>query len=461
MLVAFTFLVFFWEKKNIRIIVLMILFLFLGIWRFSLQVHNIEKNEVANQNGTKQIVVGIIKNNPEISQKNQQFILKVENIGDEKYLGNLLVFADIYPRLFYGQRLKLECKLNMPEAIENFSYDKYLAIKNIYSICYYPKIEVLSNGRGFKIISYIYRIKNNFKNSINKNLGEPSSQIVNAMILGDKKFLSDEIQLKFSKAGLSHIIAISGMHIGIFILGLGFIFFFFGFSRNISFYLVLFFLAFYNILIGFPASALRASFMGLLILYAFKIGRLNKIYNSIILAASILVLINPMLIRYDLGFIFSFSALLGIIYFYPIINSKFKAADNKILKYSRDIIIISISAQIFILPLIIKNFGILSLISPFVNLFVIWSLPFILIGVVGAFLLSIFLPALSFYVFLPVKFLINYILFVVDFSLKIPFSSFEIGNISNFYFIFYYLILFLFLVYRNITKNKEKLLNNL
>jgi competence protein ComEC len=433
----------------------MILFLFLGVWRYSFSIHSSSKNEIASLNGTKQAVEGMIKNNPEISQKNQQFVLEVDKTGKKRYFGNLLVFADMYPKLSYGDKLTLDCKLNTPEPIEDFSYDKYLAMKNIFSVCYYPKIETLSNNNGIKILSQIYKIKNNFKKSINQNLGEPSSQIVNAMILGDKKFLSDEIQLKFSKAGLSHIIAISGMHIGVFIIGLGLLFFFFGFSRNISFYLIISFLVFYNILIGFPASALRASFMGILILYAFKIGRLNKIYNSIVLAASMLVLINPMLIRYDLGFIFSFSALLGIVYFYPIISSNFKAVNNKFLKYSRDIIIVSISAQIFILPLIIKNFGVLSLVSPLVNLFVVWTLPFILVGVVSAFILSLIFPVQGFYLFLPVKFLISYILLTVDFFLNIPFSSFELKDISNYYFVFYYLTLFSYIIYRNIIKSKE------
>ena len=433
----------------------MILFLFLGTWRFSISMHDIAKNEIASLNETKQAVEGIIKNNPEISQKNQQFILGIDRAEGKRYSGNLLVFADIHPSFSYGDKIELECKLNSPEPIEDFSYDKFLAMKNIYSICYYPKIEYISDGNGNKNLSSIYRIKNNFRESINKNLGEPNSSIVNAMILGEKKFLSDNIQLKFSKTGISHVIAISGMHIGVFIVGLGLLFFFFGFSRNSSFYIIFLFLIFYNILIGFPASALRASFMGILILYAFKIGRLNKIYNAIIFAAFMMILINPMLIRYDLGFIFSFSALLGIVYFFPILDKHFKGINNRFLKYSISIINVSIAAQIFILPLIIKNFGILSVISPLVNLFVIWSLPFILIGAVAAFTLSFIFPVLSFYLFLPVKFLVNYVLFIVDFFLKIPFSSFEMTNLSIYCYIFYYIVIFSFIFYRSYLKKAK------
>jgi len=450
------FLIFFWEKKKIRVILFMILFLFLGIWRFSFSIHNISNTEVASLNETKQNIEGIIKNNPEISQKNQQFILRVEKVGEKKYIGNLLVFANLYPRVIYGDKLKLECKLNSPKPIENFSYDKYLELKNIYSICYYPKIELLSSSNGNYVLSLLYTFKNNLKDSINQNLGEPASSIVNAMILGDKKFLSDNLQLKFSKAGISHIIAISGMHIGVFIIGLACIFFFFGFNRNISFYLILLFLIFYNTLIAFPASALRASFMGLIILYAFKVARLNKIYNPILLSAFIIVLINPMLIRYDLGFIFSFSALLGIVYFYPIIDSCFKKNDNKILKYSRDIIIISFSAQIFILPLIINNFGVFSLVSPFVNLFVVWTLPFILLGVLLSFVLSVILPTLGFYLYLPVKFLIGYVLIIVDLFIDIPFSNFEINNFPSIFFFFYYLIVFSYIIYHYLSRKKQQ-----
>lgn len=447
-------LIFFWEKLSYRIILFIVLFLFLGIWRFSLAIYVEKNNEIAslnNQNSTLEIK-GIIQSNPEKSQKNQSFVLRVEKIGDREYSGNLLVYADLYPVLFYGDRLELQCKIKSSEPIEYFAYDKYLAMKNIYSLCYYPQIKIFSRENGNIVFSNIYRFKNSFKDSINKNLTEPYSSIVMAMVLGDKKSLNDDTRLQFSKAGISHIIAISGMHIGVFILVFAFLFFYLGFSRNLIFYLTFFFLFFYNILIAFPASSLRASFMGILLLYAAKIGRLNKVLNSIVLAGTILILINPLYIRYDLGFIFSFLALLGIIYFYPVINAYFKERENRFLKYLKDIVIVSISAQIFLLPLIVLKFKVLSFISPLVNLLVVWTLPFILISVLLAFFFSVLFSSFGFYFYLPVKILISYILFIVQYSLRIPFSNFHISNFPVFYIYIYYFIILFFVVYREYRK---------
>ncbi len=441
-----------WKKEKARIIFVFLIFIFFGLWRFSYFVGEINGRGVFQLNNNKQVFEGFIKNNPESTPKNQQFIVKTEN---KKGAANILVYAPIYPHFSYGDKLRLDCILKKPEPIDDFSYDKFLAMKDIDLICYYPDIEHLGDNEGNSVLVAAYKLKNNLKEKININISEPGSGVINAMVLGDKKFISDEVRLDFSKAGISHIIAISGMHIGIFIAGLGTILFLLGAGRNLSFYLIILFLTFYNILIGFPSSSLRASLMGVLILYSFKIGRLNKIYNSITLAAFIIVLANPMVVRYDLGFIFSFLAVLGIIYFFPIFSEKYKKIENKIIKYPLDIMSVSVAAQVFILPLIILNFGVLSLVSPFVNLMVVGLLPFILIGVFVSFFLSLIFPAISFFFFLPIKIFIGYIFFVVDLMINIPFGVFMIDNFSIFYALIYYLLIILYIFYRNKKRSKK------
>lgn len=435
----------FWKKEKVRLVFIFLIFIFLGLWRFSYFVGEINSREVFQLNNNKQVFDGFIKNNPESTPKNQQFIIKTENKRGE---ANVLVYASIYPVFSYGDKLQLECILKKPEAIDDFSYDKFLAMKNTDLICYYPKIELLSPSEANPVLALIYKVKNSLKEQINNNIGEPGASVINAMVLGDKKFISEEVRLDFSKAGISHIIAISGMHIGIFIVGLGAILFLVGAGRNLSFYLIALFLIFYNILISFPSSSLRASLMGILILYSFKIGRLNKVYNSIALAAFIIVLANPMVIRYDLGFIFSFAAVLGIIYFFPIFSEKYKKVESRIMKYPLDIMSVSVAAQIFILPVIILNFGVLSLISPVVNLMVIGLLPFILIGVFASFFLSLIFPAMSFFFFLPIKILMSYIFSVVDLMINIPLGVFIIDNFSKYYALIYYLLIILYIFYR-------------
>ncbi|PLX20653.1 hypothetical protein C0584_05435 [Candidatus Parcubacteria bacterium] len=272
------------------------------------------------------------------------------------------------------------------------------------------------------------------------------------MLTGDKKMLSDDLKLNFSKTGLSHIIAISGMHIGIIIFLLGYMFYTMGFSRKLIFYQICISLLFYNILIGFPASALRASLMGLIILYLFKIGRINNIKQSVIIAGFFMVLANPLSIRYDTGFIYSFLALLGIVYFYPRLDSFLKTPEKRILKYIRDVFLVSISAQIFIFPLIVNNFGIVSFSFPLMNVLVLWSLPIILVGAILSYFLTFIFPIFSQFIFAPLSFLIFSLLHAVNFFAGIDILSMEIEVVNQSLIILYYLTILILVFYNSFLK---------
>jgi competence protein ComEC len=134
-----------------------------------------------------------------------------------------------------------------------------------------------------------------------------------------------------------------------------------GLSRKQAFYLAVLLLVIFIILVGVPASAMRAGLMGFFVLWALKLGRLNKITNAIILAGAIMLLINPKLLRYDIGFQLSFLAILGLIYFYPLINDWMIKIKMPKLKGGREIFSMTIAAQVFTLPITAYNFSTVSL----------------------------------------------------------------------------------------------------
>ncbi len=231
-----------------------------------------------------------------------------------------MVSTNIYPKYEYGDKLKINCELITPEKFNGFSYDRYLARYNIYSVCYYPSLS-RETGQGLDSKDLIYKkifsFKHLLQDKINSSLNEPEASLASAIFLGYKKNLPADLQDGFSKVGISHIVAISGMHIGIISVILMSVLIGFGFKRKYAFYIATFLLILYIVIIGFPASAMRAGLMGFLVLWALNLGRLNKITNSLFLTAAILLFINPKLLRDDIGFQLSFLAVLGIIYFYP------------------------------------------------------------------------------------------------------------------------------------------------
>ena len=420
-------LVFYFSKnKKAYIILIFFAIFFFSCWRYSIDLPRNYSDRIWYYNGEEHKIIGVVKKEPDIRQANQKLEIAVKALDDNirNIKGKILVSVDLYPTFEYGDELEFVCVLRAPEKYKGFSYDRYLARYDIYSVCYYPKIlsrnQLAENSIAVKFYKNIYSFKNKVRLLINSGLSKNESDFARAIILGDKRALSDEARENFSKSGLSHIAVISGLHISIIIALLMFFLIWVGLNRNSAFYASGFFLFLYIILIGAPASATRAGLMGFLLLLSLKIGRLNKIANSLLLAATILLLINPRLLRDDIGFQLSFLAVLGIIYIYPKIKLAlekifiFKKLKNNFSIFIINTICVTLSAQIITAPILLYNFGTVSLIAPISNLLVLWLLPFLIVLLLIAIVLGLIFPSLATIFFLPAGLILEYILFIAE-----------------------------------------------
>ena len=478
--------VLFWRRKNesatmsIRALSFFIflfgLFLFLGMWRCSLCLPVDDLSKIWRYNGKTITVAGAVSNEPDIRQKNVKLEVETQNLAfphsaktqnlafPQNVSGKILVTTNLYPRYNYGDELEIICNLQAPERFQGFAYDRYLARYDIYSVCYYPKIKILETGKGNRLYAVIFKLKNKFRKAINYGLEEPEASLAKAIFLGDKKAMPNDLREKFSQAGISHIAAISGMHISI-LAGLVMVIFFgVGMSRKKAFWLSAAFLLFYILLIGLPASAMRAGLMGFLFLWAMKLGRLNKITNALVLAAVALLIINPKLLRDDIGFQLSFLAVIGIIYFYPILNdflNKFNPACRygAKLKGVRDVFIITIAAQITTFPIIALNFSQVSLIAPISNLLILWTLPLLITAGITAIALSLLFPQAGFLFFLPAGLLLKYIIIIAEQLVELPYAYMEVDYLWQGWVVVYYGVVG-WAVYRNRQNLKIKISNN-
>ena len=420
-------LILFWMRKKIWLSALLGLFLFLGIWRYSFSLPASTPDKVWFYNGREVVITGMVCNEPDVREKNVKLEVrskKLEGIEGE-VSGKILVTTNLYPSYGYGDELEIKCELQAPEKFEDFSYDRYLARYNIYSVCYYPEIKLAEKNKGSWLYGLIFKLKNKLRETMQTGLPEPEAGLAGAVVLGYKKGLSAFWQEKFSKVGISHIIAISGLHISIlaalvmgFALGIGC-------PRRKAFWLASGFLIFYIILIGLPASAMRAGLMGFLVLWAMNLGRLNKLTNSLVLVAAMLLLINPKLLRDDIGFQLSFLAVLGIAYIFPIFN-KWTGERKGAIKIFLDITGITLSAQVFTLPIIALNFNQVSLIAPASNLLILWILPFLLSAILAGLALSLILPGLAWLFFLPSLLVLKYIMAVANGLAGLPLAYLEV-----------------------------------
>ncbi|MBA3047673.1 ComEC family competence protein [Patescibacteria group bacterium] len=443
------------------------LFLFLGIWRYSLSLPVDDPSKIWHYNGQTVAAMGVVNNEPDDREKSKKLEVRSKKLkilqdsqsskGDWNFVsGKILVTTNLYPRYNYGDELELICNLQAPERFNGFDYDRYLARYDIYSVCYYPAITPSPSPaaavarEGSKIVSLgfktqannfykkIFNVKNKFRAIINFGLGEPEASLAKAIFLGDKKSMPDDLRDKFSQAGISHIAAISGMHISILAGLVMAIFLGIGMARKQAFWLSSLFLLFYILLIGLPASAMRAGLMGFLFLWAMRLGRLNKITNALVLAAAALLVLNPKLLRDDIGFQLSFLAVIGIIYFYPILNNFFDKFKIPKLKGVRDIFNITIAAQITTLPIIALNFSQVSLIAPISNLLILWTLPLLITVGIAAIFLSLLFPCVGFLFFLPAGLFLKYIIIIAEQSVKLPYAYVEVNYLWRGWAIVYY-----------------------
>ncbi len=424
--------------------VFMFLFLFLAIfflaiWRYSLSLPINSTDKIWHYNGQTISVIGRINKEADVRQTNQKLEINVGVIHELPLLkisGKILVTTDLYPEYNYGDELEITCLLKQPENFNDFAYDRYLSRYDIYSVCYYPKIKLLKTDQGNLLYKNIFLFKDKLINLIDRGLNEPESSLAGPIIFGGQKGLPDEIRQNFSRLGLTHILAVSGFNITIlaamtmsFLLAIGL-------NRSRAFYLATLILFIYVILVGMPASAMRAGLMGFLVLWALNLGRLNKLTNSLVLVAAILLMANPKLLRDDIGFQLSFLAISGLVYIYPILNSWLEKVKLPVglssvwgkLDGLKEILCLTIAAQIFTWPIMAYNFSQVSLIAPLANLLIIWTIPFLTMAIIIALPLSWFLPSLAFLFFLPSWLVIKYILIVVEQVVKIPHGYLETNS---------------------------------
>ncbi|MDO8592622.1 MAG: ComEC/Rec2 family competence protein [bacterium] len=447
--------VWFWPNK----IFLLAAVFWLALWRYGASLPADAPDKIWRYNGRTAAVRGYAAGESDIRETNQKLEIAAEWLnlsagGSIPVSGKILATADLYPEYNYGDELELECELKQPEQYQGFAYDRYLARYNIYSTCYYPKIKIIGKNRGRIFYAKIFALKGKIAGIIDAGMSEPESSLARPIVFGGQRGVEPSIKQNFQKTGLTHIMAVSGFNVSIIAAVVLAVLLGAGISRRYAFYAAAAMLAGYIVLVGMPASAMRAGLMGFLVLWALKLGRLNKITNSLVLAAALLLLANPRLLRDDVGFQLSFLALAGLVYVYPILEALWQKIKLPKLKGASDGLLITLAAQAFTLPILAYNFSQISLIAPLANLAVLWTLPILTVLILIAIPLSWAIPGLSFIFFLPSLILTKYILAAVKYLAALPFSYLEVDYLWPGWAVVYYAVI----IYSVIKLRRSKLL---
>ena len=369
---------------------------------------------------------------------------KVESVSVD--LGKIYFKSSLYPRYNYGDELNIECRLQRPEAMPDFRYDMFMARQGVFLVCYQPIIEKVGEGNGSIVLSGIFKIKNSVARKVNQLWPEPYASFMAGLLYGYRGGLG-QLSDSFNRTGIAHIIAISGYNISIIGIVLLSIMRQLYIPRKKAFWLVVSGIVLFVIFAGAGGSVVRAGVMGILVLLAKQVGRLSRIFNVMIFTAVLMILYNPLILVWDAGFQLSFLAMIGLVYLSSIIRSLIPTTPreegslsntaknaNKIAVFIGMIkgslvslgIIESLSAIIITLPLILYQFGRLSIVAPVVNILILWIVPFLMLfGFLAVLLSYIFYPLGQVIAWISLVGL-KYVIIVVQWFANLKFASIDI-----------------------------------
>jgi competence protein ComEC len=399
------------SNKKAKLALLGLAVFFLAFWRYSLSFPVFDSSSIENYLGQTVIARAVIVKEPDWRPEQQNLFVKIKQVkplsGQRQSWrpahGQVLIIMKKYPTYKYGDEIEFKARLQAPQPFNGFAYDRYLARFGVYTICYYPQTKLLARNQASYLRALLFSFKQGWRDILRRGLPSPEAELAQAILIGDKHAPAKKWRQVFSRAGLSHIMAISGMHISILAVIMINFFIWAGLARRQAFWLISGLLWLYIFLIGAPASAARAGIVGMLVLFGLAFGRLANSLNLLAVAAIGLLFVNPRLLRDDIGFQLSFLAVAGIILFYPILSNWLENfwLTKRWPAAWRSILAITVCAQLTTWPLVAYNFKIVSIVSVLANLAVVWSLPFVLVSLLLASLISSLATGVSIWAFAP------------------------------------------------------------
>jgi competence protein ComEC len=444
------------SKKTLIVAGLCLLALLGGGLRFPSSLPPIDEHSLCfyNDKGTIEIQ-GMVAEEPDIRDRSCLLTFTASEVtmnGEkEEVSGTALIRVPRYPAYRYGDMLKITGKLETPEPFDNFDYKTYLVRQGIYSVIYYPGVEVLDRSQGLKPWQWIYSLRERLSASLARALPEPQGSLAQAILLGLRGNIPDSLYQAFSRTGTAHLLAISGLHMSIIIamfLSLGILVF--GRRRSVYIWLTLVLTWLYALLAGMHPPIIRAAIMGSLFLIAEYLGRQGSAIIALAFAAAVMVGIQPNLL-WSVSFQLSFLAMAGLVLLYPYfqawgrrgVSAIFK--DREALAATGNIITdgfaATFAAIIAVGPLIAYNFGIVSLVGLPATFFSLPALPFIIVTAALVAFVGLFAVLTAQILGWLAWLFLSYLVFLVQGFDALPFSSFQVSIISAWYIWGYYAIL--------------------
>jgi competence protein ComEC len=392
--------------------------------------------------------------------------------------GDLVRFSQV--------RLKHPRNFNNPGAFDYRGFLKAQGISVIGSLAKNGSIEKLGTLPLPFYKSLQISLRNSLLTTLDTEFPGEQGALLKGMLLGQKNHLSDATKEAYIATGMSHLMAVSGLHVG-FVAWSAFVIFwplaFYGLSkyrpewaqsgaaRKIAAFLCFFPVLFYLLLVGTKISALRAGFMVLVFLFGILVNRERDLFNILLIAAFLILMWNPQA-ALDVSFQLSFSAMAGIIFVMrhfarleadPIdrmgeqpwyrrflISPPFEEREKlsvpekwsrSLKKYFTASLMISLAVYVSTLPYLIFHFNRVSLIGIFLNLIMIPLASILIPLALIALSLGAIFPALAWFLSFPLHLLLDFFLALPQYIASLPYASIYVPSPPKWWVLLYAFVL--------------------
>lgn len=391
---------------------------------------NLKYDYVSLHDNKNVVIEGVVKDIIEKEKYNQY---KIDNflVNDYSRKKNLKI----------GQVVKVTGKYKDLENMDfkDFNYGRFVKSTGNKALIYMSKYEVMGSDN---IYTYIGKFKSYMRDTF-RYLYKDKSDFINSIILGKKEYLSSEEKDMFSRSGISHIIAISGLHTGILCSSIAFITK--GINKPYKLLILSIIMFLYSIMVGSSPSIIRSILFTVTLYLSVFLDKKRDGISTLSIVGIIFIVNNPYII-YNISFQLSFLATLSIIYFYGYINDIFKIS----------LISLTISSNMLTLPIIYYQFKGIPILSIICNMIII---PFISI-IIYCSIVSVIIFRINLWAAKSIAYFNKYIIDSIYYLLykisDLDFAYIEIDNPKLYYVIIYYTVLISYMIYKELKIMKEQ-----
>ncbi|MBV9791159.1 MAG: ComEC family competence protein, partial [Chloroflexi bacterium] len=389
-----------WSRPQVRLPLLLSATFLFGATRLAYAQPVTTERSVWAYIGQKSFVTGTVTQQPDRREDQQSATISAEQIElngvTRQVEGLVLLKLPPNPELRYGQRIRLEGRLEQPQTGEDFDYRSYLARHGVHVLMTEPKLRILPGVGGSWWQRTALGLNDRARQTALQLISEPHASLLLGILMGVQSTIPDDVLETFSATGTSHILVLSGWNISVIIVGISSLLSALNMSKKQAAYCSLPLIGLYVLFVGASPSVVRAAVMGSLAVLAVLVDRESEAWTSLLVACVAMAMLDPNVL-WDIGFELSALATAGLFAFARPIEQLLTRRGPlswPFLRWTVEPLTATLAASLLSLPILLYHFGRLSLIAPLANIVMLPAVPYVMLfGSIATVAGMLWLPA--------------------------------------------------------------------